>query len=216
MVKVYLAAVAACHVGFGERTASQHPLVCRFMKGARRLLPVSRPLVPPWDLAVVLEGLKGPPFEPLVGADLKHVSLKTVLLLALALAKRLFPGDVRMILRPNRAFVPKVVGSCSPIDLVAFAASPGFAATCGPASALDSGFGRILGLIQGSFCSGHLCCGELVLASHFCPFLYAGRLRSVRGVRGFDVLIGWNGVLFPVGWWMLGKLVWQYGSNHIP
>ncbi|KAK0143064.1 Sphingomyelin phosphodiesterase 4 [Merluccius polli] len=138
-IKVYLAAVAACHVGFGERTASQHPLVCRFMKGARRLLPVSRPLVPPWDLAVVLEGLKGPPFEPLVGADLKHVSLKTVLLLALASAKRvsdihalsvhpscaqLFPGDVRMILRPNPAFVPKVVGSCSPIDLVAFAASP--------------------------------------------------------------------------------------------
>ena len=30
-----------------------------------------------------------------------------------------------MILRPNPAFVPKVVGSSSPIDLVAFAASPG-------------------------------------------------------------------------------------------
>ena len=110
------------------------------MKGARRLLPMSRPLVPPWDLAVVLKGLKGPPFELLEGADLKHVSLKTVLLLALASAKRvsdihaysvhpscsqLFPGDVRMILKPNPAFVPKVVGSCSPIDLVAFAASPG-------------------------------------------------------------------------------------------
>ncbi|XP_059182347.1 uncharacterized protein LOC131961092 [Centropristis striata] len=139
-VKVYLAAIAACHVGFGRLTVGQHPLVCRFMKGARRLLPVSRPLVPPWDLAVVLEGLKGPPFEPLEGADLKHVSLKAVLLLALASAKRVsdihalsvhpsctqfFPGDVRMTLRPNPAFVPKVVGSCSPIDLVAFAASSG-------------------------------------------------------------------------------------------
>ncbi|XP_029937836.1 uncharacterized protein LOC115380768 [Myripristis murdjan] len=139
-VKVYLAAIAACHVGFGKKTASQHPLVCRFMKGARRLLPVSRPLVPPWDLAVVLEGLKGPPFEPLEEADLKHLSLKTVLLLALASAKRVSdihalsthpscaqfaPGDVRMTLKPNPAFVPKVVGSCSPIDLVAFAASSG-------------------------------------------------------------------------------------------
>ncbi|XP_041860863.1 uncharacterized protein LOC121652254 [Melanotaenia boesemani] len=139
-VKVYLAAIAACHVGFEKHTASQHPLVCRFMKGARRLLPVSRPLVPPWDLAVVLEGLKGPPFEPLEGADLKHVSLKAVLLLALASAKRVsdihalsvhptcaqfFPGGVRMVLRPNLAFVPKVVGSCSPIDLVAFPASSG-------------------------------------------------------------------------------------------
>ena len=30
-----------------------------------------------------------------------------------------------MILKPSLTFVPKVVGSCSPIDLVAFAASPG-------------------------------------------------------------------------------------------
>lgn len=62
----------------------QHPLVCCFMKGAHRLLPVSRPLVPPWDLAMVLDGLKGLPFEPLQGADLTFVSLKAVLLLALA------------------------------------------------------------------------------------------------------------------------------------
>ena len=53
------------------------------MRGTLRLLPVSRPLMP--DLAVALEGLKGPPFEPLLGASLKHLSLKTVLLLALAL-----------------------------------------------------------------------------------------------------------------------------------
>ena len=99
---------------------------------------MSRPLVPPWDLAVVLEGHKDPLFELLEGTDLKRVSLKTVLLLALALAKRvcdihalsmhpscaqLFSGDV--ILKPNPAFVPKVVGSCSPIYLVAFAAPPG-------------------------------------------------------------------------------------------
>ena len=137
-VKVYLAAISACHIGFGKDTASQHPLVCRFMKGARRLLPVSRPLVPPWDLAVVLDGLKGLPLEPLEETELKHLSLKTVLLLALASAKRVSdiqalsvqksctvfaPGDVKVTLKPNPAFVPKVVGSCSPIDLVAFAAS---------------------------------------------------------------------------------------------
>jgi len=89
---------------------------------------------------VVLEGLKGPPFEPLLGANLKHQSLKTVLLLALASAKRLSdmhalsvspacaqftPGNTRMVLKPNPVFVPKVVGSCSPIVLVAFTASPG-------------------------------------------------------------------------------------------
>ena len=94
-IKMYLAAIAACHVGFGGRAASPHPLVCRFMKGARRLLPVSRPLVPPWDLAVVLEGLKGPPFEPLEEADLKHLSFKTALLLALASAKRV--SDIHVL-----------------------------------------------------------------------------------------------------------------------
>ena len=74
-IKMYLAAV------------NQHLLVCRSMKGAHRLLPVSGPLVASWDWAVVLEGLKGPPFEPLEEADLKHLSFKTALLLALALAK---------------------------------------------------------------------------------------------------------------------------------
>ncbi|KAK5930341.1 hypothetical protein CgunFtcFv8_026581 [Champsocephalus gunnari] len=134
-IKVYLAAIAACHVGFEGKTASQHPLVCRFMKGARRLLPVSRSLVPLWDLAVVLNGLKMTPFEPLEGADMKHLSLKTVLLLALASAKRVSdihalsvhpsctqfaPGQTRVLLKPNPAFTPKVVGSCTPIDIEAF------------------------------------------------------------------------------------------------
>lgn len=50
------------------------------MKGARRLLPVSRLLIPPWDLAVILEGLKSPLFKLLLGIDLKFLSLKAVLL----------------------------------------------------------------------------------------------------------------------------------------
>lgn len=54
-IKVYLAAVSACHVGFGEKPAGQHSLVIRFMKGARRMLPVSRPLVPVWELPMGLE-----------------------------------------------------------------------------------------------------------------------------------------------------------------
>lgn len=54
-IKVSLTAIAAFHVGFRGKKASQHPLVCFFMKGAHRLLPVCRPLVPPWDLAVVLD-----------------------------------------------------------------------------------------------------------------------------------------------------------------
>ncbi|KAK0149941.1 hypothetical protein N1851_009321 [Merluccius polli] len=81
-VKVYLAAISACHIGFGDKTAGQHPIVCRFMKGARRLRPVSRNLTAPWDLSTVLDALSHPPFEPLQQVELAS------LLLALASAKR--------------------------------------------------------------------------------------------------------------------------------
>lgn len=53
--------------GFGDKTVNQHPLVCHLMKAARRLLPVSRTLVSPWDLVVVLEGLRGGSFRAAAG-----------------------------------------------------------------------------------------------------------------------------------------------------
>ena len=50
--------------------------------------PFSRSLTPKWDLAVVLQALTKPPFEPLDQAELKFLSWKTVFLLAFASAKR--------------------------------------------------------------------------------------------------------------------------------
>lgn len=44
---------------------------------------------PSVQVAVVLEGLKSPPFKPPKGAEFKFLSLKMVLLLALASAKRI-------------------------------------------------------------------------------------------------------------------------------
>lgn len=58
-VKVYLAAISACYGGFNGKTVEQHPLVCRFMRGACRLRPVSKPLSPGWDLPLVLEASSG-------------------------------------------------------------------------------------------------------------------------------------------------------------
>ena len=84
---MYLAAILSCHVGFGDKTAGQHPLVCQFMKGARRLRPVSRSLAAPWDLSLVPDALSRPPFEPLHQVELKFLSFKTALLVALASAE---------------------------------------------------------------------------------------------------------------------------------
>lgn len=86
-VKVYLATILACHIGFNDNTAGQQPLICQSMKGARRLRPVSRSLAAPWDLSMVLDALSHLPFEPLEQVNLKMLSFKTALFLALASAK---------------------------------------------------------------------------------------------------------------------------------
>ncbi|KAL1268394.1 hypothetical protein QQF64_033757 [Cirrhinus molitorella] len=95
----------------------------RFMRGARRLSRVSKLLIPPWDLSVVLNALSQPPFEPIENTDLKLLSLKVAMLLALSTVKRVgelhalsvhnscmqFAMDFsRVTLKTNPAFVPKV------------------------------------------------------------------------------------------------------------
>ena len=95
-VKVYLAAVSACHVGFGDMTAGQHPLVPQLMKGASCLRPLSRSLATPWDLSFMTDALLCTPFEPLCHVGLKLLFLKPALLLTLVLAKRV--SDIYVLL----------------------------------------------------------------------------------------------------------------------
>ena len=138
-VKVYLAAISACHIGFGDKPVGQHPLVRQFMKGANHLRPVSKSLVPSWDLALVLDSLSRPPFEPLEGLELKLLSLKTALLLALVTAKRVsdihalstsaecmrFNGCARVVMKTNPAFLPKNrLATPVPVELAAFCPPP--------------------------------------------------------------------------------------------
>ena len=123
-IKVYLAAISACHIGFDGVKPGAHPLAVRFLKGVRRLRPVVKSSIPSWDLILVLEALCGPPFEPIESVDMKFVSFKTALLLALTSAKRV--GDLhalsvhssctqftldgsKVTLRPNEAYLPKVI-----------------------------------------------------------------------------------------------------------
>ena len=46
--------------------------------------PRLTPFLPQWDLGIVPEALSKPPYEPLREASLKHLTLKTVFLLAMA------------------------------------------------------------------------------------------------------------------------------------
>ncbi|KAL0183524.1 hypothetical protein M9458_019220, partial [Cirrhinus mrigala] len=87
-LRVYVAAISAYHAPLGGL------LVCKDL-GALRLRPPVRPRVPTWDLAVVLEALCRPPFEPIAESSDRHLSVKTVLLLALTSLKRV--GDLQAL-----------------------------------------------------------------------------------------------------------------------
>ncbi len=101
-------------------------LVVHFLKGSRRLNPPRPVTVPTWDLPTVLRALKSPAFEPLQSVDLRPLTLKTALLLALALVNRMGdqqvlsvspsclefgPNDSMIILKPRHRYIPKVLSN---------------------------------------------------------------------------------------------------------
>ncbi|KAK0154150.1 hypothetical protein N1851_003774 [Merluccius polli] len=118
-LKVYAAAVSAGHAGCDGKPVFSHPVVKRFLQGAR---PIVRGLAPHWDHHIVLRGLSGAPFVPLAQAPLDALLFKMGLLLVLVLAKRageltalcVSPSCLLLnrdssfaLLRPNPAFLPK-------------------------------------------------------------------------------------------------------------
>ncbi len=122
-LKVYVAAIAAHHDAVDGRSLGKHDLIVRFLRGARRLNPPRPPLMPSWDLSIVLAGLQRGPFEPLDSVELKYLSAKTALLTALTSIKRVRdlqafsvseeclvfgPDYSHVVLRPRPGYVPKV------------------------------------------------------------------------------------------------------------
>ncbi|XDV14355.1 hypothetical protein PO909_014626 [Leuciscus waleckii] len=122
-LKVYVAAIAAHHDAVEGKSLGKHDLIIRFLRGARRLNPPRPPLVPSWDLSVVLTALQSAPFEPLQSVELKSLSMKTALLVALVSIKRVGdlqafsvdeaclefgPANSHAFLRPRPGYVPKV------------------------------------------------------------------------------------------------------------
>lgn len=119
-LKVHISALSS----FFSRPLASDPWIVRFMRGAERILPTAKIRTPPWDLSLVLAELTKPPFEPLKDAPIKFLTLKTAFLVAITSARRI--GELsalvtsppytriledRIILRPDPAFLPKVVSS---------------------------------------------------------------------------------------------------------
>ncbi len=139
-LRVYVAAIAAYHAPMGGQSVGKDPLITCFLCGVMRLRPRVWSRVPHWDLAVVLEALCKPPFEPIEEISERLLTLKTVLLLAISSLKRVgdlqalsvapsfldfAPGLAKAFLYPRAGYVPKVPSSVPrPVVLQAFCPPP--------------------------------------------------------------------------------------------
>ena len=93
-VKGYITAISARHCKVRspghrrKRRLSKHSALKTWLRGLEQSThePVVR--VPPWDLELVLSALKRPPYYPLNQASLKHLTWRTVFLVALTSARR--------------------------------------------------------------------------------------------------------------------------------
>ncbi|KAL0152927.1 hypothetical protein M9458_051756, partial [Cirrhinus mrigala] len=94
-LKIYVVAIAAYHAPLGGLSVGKNSLVMCFLCGVLRLRSSVRPCVPTWDLAVVLEALCRPHFEPIEEISDQYLTIKTVLLLALSSLKRV--GDLQAL-----------------------------------------------------------------------------------------------------------------------
>lgn len=153
-LKVYVAAISCWHHGINGCSVGTDRTVSSFLKGARRLRPPTRPVAPPWDLTLVLDALRAPPFEPLDQVGLKWLSLKTAFLLAMASGKRVSelqalsvhesccrwnPDGSGVALWPDASFLPKVSTSASgarPLQLARFGPAASAEPLC-PVRALE-------------------------------------------------------------------------------
>ena len=72
----------------GKAKVVMHKTISDMIASMELQRPRVTPALPQWDLGIALEALSKPPYEPLREASFKHLTLKTVFLLAMASAGR--------------------------------------------------------------------------------------------------------------------------------
>ena len=94
----------------GKAKVVQHKTVSDMIASMELQRPRVMPILRLWDLGIVLEALSKSPHEPLREASLKHLTLKTVFLLAMASAGRCSKLQVLVFDQKYIQFKPK--GAC--------------------------------------------------------------------------------------------------------
>ena len=87
-VKGYRTCIGSVLNRTGKTRVVSHRAISDMIASMELQRPRATPVLPQWDLGVVLEALNKPPYEPLREASFKHLTLKTVFLLAMASAGR--------------------------------------------------------------------------------------------------------------------------------
>ena len=109
-VKGYRTCLGLVLNGTGKAKVVQHKTISNMIVSTELQRPRVTPVLPQWDLGIVLEALCRPPYEPLREASLKHLTLKTVFLLAMASAGRCSELQVLVFDQKYIQFKPKVAG----------------------------------------------------------------------------------------------------------
>ena len=87
-VKSYRTCLGSVLNRTGKAKVVMHQTISDMIASMELQRPRVTPVLPQWDLGIVLEALSKPPCEPLREASFKHLTLKTVFLLAMASAER--------------------------------------------------------------------------------------------------------------------------------
>ena len=87
-IKGYRTCIGSVLNRTGKTRVVLHRTISDMIASMELQRPRATPVLPQWDLGVVLEALNKPPYEPLQEASFKHLTLKTVFLLAMASAGR--------------------------------------------------------------------------------------------------------------------------------
>ena len=87
-IKGYRSCLASVLCRTGKAAAVQAKTLSDMITSMELRRPRIMPVLPKWNLGIVLEALSKPPYEPLREVSLKHLTLKTVFLIAMASVER--------------------------------------------------------------------------------------------------------------------------------
>ena len=87
-IEGYRSAISSTWSKMGNHSLSDNAAISALLRSFRTERPVVDRTIPSWDLALVLDALSRPPFEPLGEVTMANLTVKTVFLVALATAKR--------------------------------------------------------------------------------------------------------------------------------